>query len=262
MILPSRVHYSSLRRLRQTAREARADTARRRTPEGSRPHPEKCMPMPILDVVIRILLAAVLGGVIGIEREIREHTAGFRTHILVSVGAAAFTLASSYGIAGTGLDPNRIAAQIVSGIGFLGAGAIIRYGVSVRGLTTAASLWAVAAVGLTVGQGFYSVALITTAVVIISLYALRLIEERLLYPHVGRPVAVLVRFQSAGYTPLTELVAAMDQAHVIVQEMAVVPGENDSDTIHLLLKLPRGVDTAKLTGMIAELTNVRSVVLE
>jgi putative Mg2+ transporter-C (MgtC) family protein len=220
------------------------------------------MPMPIHDVVIRILLASALGGVIGIEREIREHTAGFRTHILVSVGAAAFTLASSYGMAGTGFDPNRISAQIVSGIGFLGAGAIIRYGVSVRGLTTAASLWAVAAVGLTTGQGLYSVALVTTAVVVFSLGALGLIEDRLIYPHTGRPVAVLVRFQSAGYTPLTELVAAMDQAHVIVQEMAVVPGENDSDTIHLLLKLPRGVDTAKLTGMIAELTNVRTVVLE
>jgi len=218
--------------------------------------------MPILDVLIRILLATVLGGLIGIEREIREHTAGFRTHILVSVGAAAFTLASSYGVEGTSLDPNRISAQIVSGIGFLGAGAIIRYGVSVRGLTTAASLWAVAAVGLTVGQGFYAVALITTVVVIISLGVLRLIEDRFLYPHVGRPVAVRVHFQSPGYAPLTELVAAMDQAHVIVQEMAVVPGENDSDTIHLLLKLPRGVDIAKLTGMIAELRDVRTVVLE
>ncbi|MBC7293811.1 MAG: MgtC/SapB family protein, partial [Thermoleophilia bacterium] len=142
----------------------------------------------VVDVVIRILLATVLGGLIGIEREIREHTAGFRTHILVSVGAAAFTLASSYGLAGTGFDPNRISAQIVSGIGFLGAGAIIRHGVSVRGLTTAASLWAVAAVGLTVGQGYYAVALATTAVVIISLYVLRLLEDRFLYPHVGAQV--------------------------------------------------------------------------
>src|SRR3990172_1645120 len=151
--------------------------------------------MPLLDVFIRIVIATVLGGLIGIEREIREHTAGFRTHILVSVGAAAFTLASSYGIEGSSFDPNRISAQIVSGIGFLGAGAIIRYGVSVRGLTTAASLWAVAAVGLTVGQGFYSAALITTALVIISLYLLQLVEERLLYPHTGGPVGVQVRFR-------------------------------------------------------------------
>ena len=128
---------------------------------------------------------AVLGGLIGLEREIREHSAGFRTHILVAVGAAAFTLASSYGLEGTDHDPNRISAQVVTGIGFLGAGAIIRYGVTVRGLTTAASLWAVAAVGLTVGQGFYSAALVTTAVVIVSLYVLGLIEKRILYKRVA-----------------------------------------------------------------------------
>jgi putative Mg2+ transporter-C (MgtC) family protein len=218
--------------------------------------------MPIHDVVIRILVAAVLGGIIGIEREIREHTAGFRTHILVSVGAAAFTLASSYGLNGTGFDPNRISAQIVTGIGFLGAGAILRYGVSVRGLTTAASLWTVAAAGLLVGQGFYSAALVTTAVVIVSLYALRLIEDRLLYPHLGTPVAVRVVFRSPGYSPLTQLVGALEQAHVIVKEMAVVPGENDSDTIHLLLKLPRGLSPAKLTSLIADLKEVRTVSLD
>ena len=140
--------------------------------------------MSLLDVVIRILLALVLGGLIGLEREIREHSAGFRTHILVAVGAAVFTLASSYGLEGTDHDPNRISAQVVTGIGFLGAGAIVRYGVTVRGLTTAASLWAVAAVGLTVGQGFYSAALVTTVTVIVSLYVLGLIEKRILYKRV------------------------------------------------------------------------------
>ena len=110
--------------------------------------------MSTLDVFIRVIVAAALGGIIGLEREIREHTAGFRTHILVAVGAAAFTLASNYGLEGTAFDPNRISAQIVTGIGFLGAGAIIRYGATVRGLTTAASLWTVAAVGLLTAQGF------------------------------------------------------------------------------------------------------------
>jgi putative Mg2+ transporter-C (MgtC) family protein len=215
--------------------------------------------MPLLDVVIRVLLAAVLGGLIGIEREIREHTAGFRTHILVSVGAAAFTLASSYGLEGTGFDPNRISAQVVTGIGFLGAGAIIRYGVSVRGLTTAASLWAVAAVGLTAGQGFYSAALVTTALVVAILYGLRLVECRLIYPHVGMPIAVRVRFRTPGYGPLAQLVAVLQEAHVVIKEMAVVPGENESDTIHLLLKLPRTLPSAKLMATIADLDEVRTV---
>jgi putative Mg2+ transporter-C (MgtC) family protein len=219
---------------------------------GSRIDPEKWKLMPILDVVIRIVLAAVLGGLIGIEREIREHTAGFRTHIVVSVGAAAFTLSSSYGLDGTAFDPNRITAQIVSGIGFLGAGAIIRYGVSVRGLTTAASLWTVAAVGLAVGKGFYSLALVTTALLIVSLYLLRLIERRVLYALVGAPVTARIRFLSCGFTALTVLIASLEQAHVMVKEMAVESGEDEADTIRLLLRLPRGMSRSRLTSIITE----------
>ncbi|OFW55595.1 MAG: hypothetical protein A2133_09530 [Actinobacteria bacterium RBG_16_64_13] len=215
--------------------------------------------MPILDVFLRILIAAVLGGLIGLEREIREHTAGFRTHILVSVGAAAFTLASSYGLESTGFDPNRISAQVVTGIGFLGAGAIIRYGVSVRGLTTAASLWTVAAVGLLAAQGFYSAALITTALVIVSLYLLRLIEDKLLYPLVGQTVGVRVHFRSAGYAPLAQLIDMLQQSRVAVKEMAVAPGDDQNDTIHLLLKLPRGLDATKLTALVGNLEEVKSV---
>ncbi len=218
--------------------------------------------MSLLDVVIRIILAAVLGGAIGLEREVREHAAGFRTHILVAVGACAFTVASAYGLEGTDFDPNRIAAQVVTGIGFLGAGAIIRYGVSVRGLTTAASLWTVAAVGLLAGKGLYSAALITTAIVIASLYLLLLIEQRLLYPRLERSAGAKVQFHTPGYTPLAVLVGALREAHVVIKEMAVMPGDDDRDTIRLLLRLPRGLDKAKLTALIAALEEVRSVSLE
>jgi putative Mg2+ transporter-C (MgtC) family protein len=218
--------------------------------------------MSALDVFIRIIIAAALGGVIGIEREIREHTAGFRTHILVSVGAAAFTIASSYGLQGTTFDPNRISAQIVTGIGFLGAGAIIRYGASVRGLTTAASLWAVAAVGLLAAQGFWQAALITTGVVMFSLYLLRFVEDKLLYPMTGRPVDVRVQFHTAGYIPLAQLMAALQEVHVVVKEMAVVPGESDSNLIHLSLRLPRRQEPAKLLALIADLDGVRSVTVD
>ncbi|MBN1632477.1 MAG: MgtC/SapB family protein [Thermoleophilia bacterium] len=215
--------------------------------------------MSILDLFIRILVAAVLGGVVGIEREIREHTAGFRTHILVALGAAAFTLASSYGLQGTGYDPNRISAQVVTGIGFLGAGAIIRYGVSVRGLTTAASLWAVAAVGLLTAQGYFSAALITTAMVIVSLYVLRVIEEKLLYPRIGKEIGLRVQFRDPGFTPLAQLFGVLQQAHVVVKEMAVEQGEDASDTIHLYLKLPRNLNATTLTALITDLREVRSV---
>ena len=218
--------------------------------------------MSALDVFLRILVAALLGGVIGLEREIREHTAGFRTHILVSVGAAAFTLASSYGLEGTDFDPNRISAQVVTGIGFLGAGAIIRYGVTVRGLTTAASLWAVAAVGLLTAQGFYPAALITTAVVVFSLYLLRLIEDRLLYPLAGHPLGIRVSFRTGGYGPLAELVSMLQEAHVVVKEIAVVPGEDVNNTVHLMLKLPRRMKPARVTTLVIELEEVKSVDLD
>ena len=138
------------------------------------------------EVLLRVVLAGVLGGAIGTEREIREREAGLRTHLLVAVGAALFTLVSAYAWrdfhfsqkSGVTYDPTRIAAQIVTGIGFLGAGAIIRQGLSVRGLTTAASLWVVAAIGIAAGSGYYSAALITTVVVLVGLWPLRIVAYR------------------------------------------------------------------------------------
>jgi putative Mg2+ transporter-C (MgtC) family protein len=214
------------------------------------------------EVVLRILIAAVLAGVIGLEREIREHTAGFRTHILVGVGSAAFTLASYYVVAGTTSDPTRIAAQIVTGIGFLGAGAIVRYGATVKGLTTAASLWTVAAVGLLAGQGFYSAALITTGLVILSLYVLRLIERRLLYPVRGEAAAIRVHFRKTGYAPLVELVTLLQQSHIELKEIALNPEDDAADTLHLRLKLPRGVTPQAACATIAVLPEVETVSVE
>jgi len=138
------------------------------------------------DVLVRLVVAGILGGAIGAERELREHDAGLRTHTLVAVGSALFTIVSAYAWTdfdfsarnGTTYDPTRIAAQIVTGIGFLGAGAIIRQGLSVRGLTTAASLWVVAAIGMAAGAGYYSGAVVTTVVVLLSLWPLRILARR------------------------------------------------------------------------------------
>jgi putative Mg2+ transporter-C (MgtC) family protein len=139
------------------------------------------------DVLARLVVAGILGGAIGAERELREHDAGLRTHTLVAVGSALFTIVSAYAWTdfnfsarnGITYDPTRIAAQIVTGIGFLGAGAIIRQGLSVRGLTTAASLWVVAAIGMASGAGYYSGALVATIVVLFSLWPLRILAQRI-----------------------------------------------------------------------------------
>ncbi|MBP3966425.1 MgtC/SapB family protein [Paenibacillus lignilyticus] len=137
-----------------------------------------------LELTIRLVLALILGGLIGVERELGGHSAGFRTHILVCLGSAAIVLLSMYGFAEFAADPNvrldpaRLAAQVISGIGFLGAGTILRTGITVSGLTTAASLWVVAAIGLTVGAGFYYGSAVLTLLVVVSLFFLNKFEKK------------------------------------------------------------------------------------
>jgi putative Mg2+ transporter-C (MgtC) family protein len=134
-----------------------------------------------LDFVARLVVAAALGALVGAECEIHGHPAGIRTHMLVALGSGVFTVMSIHGFGqgpGAGIDPTRIAAQIVSGIGFLGAGAILKDGVVIRGLTTAASLWATAAVGLAAGAGEYVVAIVSGAIILVSLWPINAIVER------------------------------------------------------------------------------------
>ncbi len=122
-----------------------------------------------LELIARLGVSLVLGAAIGIEREVNRQPAGFRTHSLVALGSAIFTVVSAYSFPGSDVDPTRIAAQIVTGIGFIGAGTILRHGGTVRGLTTAASLWSVAGVGMASGAGLYVVALAGAVLVLIVL---------------------------------------------------------------------------------------------
>ena len=155
--------------------------------------------IPYWEVVLRLVLAALLCGAIGFEREVRDQPAGFRTHILLGLGAALFTLVSAYGFepftraalgsGGLQFDPTRIAAQIVAGVGFLGAGAIIRQGRDVRGLTTAASLWAVSAIGMAAGAGYLFGAAAATVLAVATLNALRRFRSSVITP---------LRLDSAG----------------------------------------------------------------
>ena len=177
-------------------------------------------------VLLRLVVAAGLGGAIGFERELRERQAGLRTHLVVCVGSALFTLVSAYGFedffsaTGTRIDPTRIAAQIVSGIGFLGAGAIIRQGLSVRGLTTAATLWLVAAIGMSAGAGYYSGAIIATVGALLTLGPLRIVAYKIVRryrPDVDRLVVDI----PAGGSPVPILeVIEQQNARVVSVEIA------------------------------------------
>jgi putative Mg2+ transporter-C (MgtC) family protein len=165
--------------------------------------------IPSLDwphVLLRLTVAALLGGAIGMERELRERQAGLRTHLVVSVGSALFTLVSAYGfheflVNGGSVvraDPTRIAAQIVSGIGFLGAGAIIRQGLSVRGLTTAATLWLVAAIGMASGAGYYSAAIFSTVGALLTLGPLRIFAYKIVHRYRPEIDRLLVEIPAGG----------------------------------------------------------------
>ncbi len=214
--------------------------------------------------LLRLALAAVLGGLIGVERELREREAGLRTHLLVALGSALFTIVGAYGFhafldsgqAVVRADPTRIAAQIVTGIGFLGAGAIIRQGFSVRGLTTAATLWVVAAVGLAAGAGYYSAAVITTALVLIALYPLRIMAYRILRrfrPEDGRLLVEL----PAGHPP-GEVIDEIERTGARIDSIDVSQ-EGDRRRLELDLELPRGVAAPRLVAQIADVPSVAEV---
>ena len=129
-----------------------------------------------INLALRLTVGLVLGAIIGFERELQRQPAGFRTHSLVSLGAALFTVVSAFGFSGPLVDPTRIAAQIVSGIGFIGAGTILQYRGHIRGLTTAASLWSVAAIGTAAGAGLFVVATVGTVLILVILSILDRIE--------------------------------------------------------------------------------------
>jgi putative Mg2+ transporter-C (MgtC) family protein len=174
--------------------------------------------LPLWEGVVRLLLIVVLAGAVGLERELRDQEAGLRTHMLVGVGAALFVITGNFAWSelefgndvGVVLDPSRVVAYVITGIGFLGAGTIIKHGINIKGLTTAASLWVVAAVGVAVGGGEYALAIIATAIVLISLWPVRKLATavgiRATRAHRlevelesgGSVAAVLTRLEAAG----------------------------------------------------------------
>jgi putative Mg2+ transporter-C (MgtC) family protein len=214
------------------------------------------------EALLRLALAAALGGLIGVERELRERQAGLRTHLLVALGSALFTIVGAYGFheflnsGASVVDPTRIAAQIVTGIGFLGAGAIIRQGLSVRGLTTAATLWVVAAVGMAAGAGYYSVALITTGLVLIALYPLRIIAYRMLIrfrPEDGRLLVEIPAGQPPG-----QLIDELERIGARIESLEVSQ-EGDRRRLELDVALPRDTRAAGVVARIADLEDVAEV---
>jgi putative Mg2+ transporter-C (MgtC) family protein len=215
------------------------------------------------NLILRLLIAAVLGSIIGADRERLAWAAGLRTHMLVSVGACLFMIVSAFGfsdILGTRnviLDPSRIAAQVVSGIGFLGAGSILLRGEVVRGLTTAASLWSVAAIGLAVGGGLYIEAGAATIVIMVILAGIKPIEERFQQRH---RIHELLMETQPGRMSLTALEAALGyRAKRIVRYVARPSETEGQESISITLTRLRPKEVSEIEEILKTLPGVTKV---
>lgn len=213
-------------------------------------------------IVTRLFVALILSGIIGFEREWNNHSAGFRTHILVGVGASLMMLLSFFGFIefierydNVRFDPARIPSYVISGIGFLGAGTIIVYGGTIRGLTTAASIWAVAGIGLVVGAGMYGPAIVATLIILISLVLLNNLE-RLLPSQRKFTILELVVDQDVKIHELIEIVEAY---HVKITKVEVEKMERDLRKIYLKLRIMDSNKLLLLTDMMSKIDGVNNI---
>lgn len=211
--------------------------------------------MDILEMVLKLLAATALGGLIGLEREAHDRPAGLRTHILVCVGSALFALCS-YEVAGNRFDPGRITAQIVTGVGFLGAGTIIQRGSAIRGLTTAASIWTVAAIGIAVAIGGEMLAVAAAAsLVVFATLSLARHLENVLIRHEERYLTVNVQ---GGSERIGRVLAMLVEHRAQVYVLSSEAGPEDLRSLKLRLRVGRDFDQNALAADLAASEDVIS----
>jgi putative Mg2+ transporter-C (MgtC) family protein len=213
-----------------------------------------------LELISRLLLSAALGSVIGLERERLSWAAGLRTHMLVCVGSTLLMIVSAYGFTQVlgdhvVLDPSRVAAQVVSGIGFLGAGSILLRGEIVRGLTTAASLWSVAAIGLAVGGGLYTASIAATIIILIILAGIKPLERRFITAKQRRQLTMLVIRGSLTFHTLHETLGASSAR---VKQFVVQQTDDSADLDEVQITLSR-VSSTEYQAICAQLRGLEQV---
>ena len=217
------------------------------------------------DIILRLCLGFIAGGIIGFERSSRRQVAGFRTHILIALGATCLMLLSIWlpqqFTRGTG-DPGRIAAQVVSGIGFLGAGAIIRLGNSIKGLTTSASLWLVAAIGLTIGAGMYVAALVVEVLGLITLIFLNPVIRKF-FPEV-RNRLLEVYYNHSSKPDIATAVNTLKSFNIESQIVNVHLDRNKEKNtrVRFLISIPEMVDISKLAKALKASGDIRRLVIK
>lgn len=212
-----------------------------------------------VDFMLRLLVAGILGAIIGLDREYRAKEAGYRTHLLVSLGSALIMIVSQYGFQeiikenSVTLDPSRVAAQVVSGIGFIGAGTIILQKQIVRGLTTAAGIWATAGIGLAVGAGMYAIGIATTVLTLIGLELLSYI-----FKSVGMKSS-MIAFSTNNKDTLKQIADRFNSKDymIVSYEMQTLhPGEMESYQVTMVIKSKRNNDEGHLLSLMQNFPDV------
>lgn len=212
------------------------------------------------EIVLRLLMSALFGGAIGMERENHNRPAGLRTHILVSIGSTLAMLVSAYAMP-ENADPSRIAAQVISGIGFLGAGTILRTGNHIKGLTTAASLWVCAGIGLAIGSGYYLGSIATLVIVLLSLVFLGRAEVNML-----RGANKLVKITSTDRVGLIGDVGAIFGEHNISIRNVAIEDIQDGEyedggkiEISFYINKPKSINTHRLYERLFEIRDIDAI---
>ncbi len=214
------------------------------------------------ELIARLLLAAALGSVVGWERERLQWAAGLRTHMLVAVGSCLMIVVSAYGFSAVLgprviLDPSRVAAQVVSGIGFLGAGSIILRNEAIKGLTTAASVWAVAGVGLAAGAGLYTAAVAATIIILVILAGLKPLEERFRASRTNLELRIKARREGFSLGLLERTLGGRAGR---VKQVVVRPADDDGeDDVSLMLTRVSAADTADIIHRLRALDGVLAI---
>lgn len=209
-----------------------------------------------MELILKIILASILGGLIGLERESTNRPAGFRTHILVTIGSALIMLVS-IDMGKYGGDPSRIAAQVISGIGFLGAGTILRTGNNIEGLTTAASLWVCAGIGIATGSGYYLGAIMTTAIVLFFLKNSKYFERVLLK-------TTFKVFEVVGETRpgfIGDIGTLFGKHHITIKDISIM-ALGEEEELNFTVKLPHNVDLDKVLYDISIIEGVKRIIID
>nr|WP_309507173.1 MgtC/SapB family protein [Sediminibacillus dalangtanensis] len=213
-------------------------------------------------MIIRLFVALLLSGLIGFEREWNNHAAGFRTHILVGVGSCLMMLLSIYGFEtfmekydNVRFDPARIPSYVISGIGFLGAGTIMVHGINIRGLTTAASIWAVAGLGLVVGAGMYSLAAVATLIILLSLVFLQQVERIFLKKRANLHFELIVE----EGLKIESLLRIFERYQSKIEKMEVERAEDDARSLFIELENKTQIDKYQLIEEMSSLEHLKRV---